>query len=100
MSAYRGGCIMCMDYNRYSRLPYMQLFSHFDAIAEVLAGKLRQLERLGFSPDRGFLFGFSYGGRLALEAAQRFGPKKISKIDSERKGDDFELNENYNPINT
>lgn len=73
---------MCMDFSRYSRLPYVQLFAHFDSIAEVLAGKLRQLERLGFSPERAFIFGFSYGGRLALEAAQRFGPRRINQIDS------------------
>lgn len=65
-------------------MAYMQLFGNFDSIAEVLAGKLRQMERLGFSPDRAFLFGFSYGGRLAVEAAQRFGPKRINQIDSKR----------------
>lgn len=80
---YRGGCIICMDYKRYSRQPYMSLFTMFDSLSEVLAGKLRQMERLGFSPDRAFIFGFSYGGRLAVEAAQRFGPRRISQIDSE-----------------
>lgn len=60
----------------------MALFGMFDAISEVLAGKLRQMERQGFSPDRGFIFGFSYGGRLALEAAHRYGPKRIKQIDS------------------
>lgn len=83
LTAYRGGCIICMDYNKYSRMAYMQLYGNFDSIAEVLAGKLRQMERLGFSPDQAFLFGFSYGGRLAVEAAQRFGPKRINQIDSE-----------------
>lgn len=65
-------------------MAYMQLYGNFDSIAEVLAGKLRQMERLGFSPDQAFLFGFSYGGRLAVEAAQRFGPKRINQIDSEK----------------
>lgn len=74
---------MCMDYKRYSRQPYMSLFGMFDSLSEVLAGKLRQLERQGFAPERGFIFGFSYGGRLALEASHRFGPKRISQIDSE-----------------
>lgn len=82
LTVYRGGCIICMDYSRYSRQAYMALFGMFDSISEVLAGKLRQLERQGLSPDQGFLFGFSYGGRLALEAAQRFGPKRMSQIDS------------------
>lgn len=71
-----------MDYSRYSRQAYMALFGMFDSISEVLAGKLRQMERQGFSPDRGFIFGFSYGGRLALEGAHRYGPKRIKQIDS------------------
>lgn len=72
---------MCMEYKRYSRQPYMTLFSMFDSISEVLTGKLRQLERQGFSPDRGFIFGFSYGGRLAVEAGHRIGPKRLGQID-------------------
>lgn len=72
-----------MDYSAYSKQSYMSLFGMFSEITEVLTGKLRQMEKRGFSPERAFLFGFSYGGRLALEAAERFGPRRISQIDSE-----------------
>lgn len=83
LTMFRGGCIMCMDYGRYADKPYVRLYRDFNSLAEVLAGKLRQLERGGFRASSAFIFGFSYGGRLALEASQRFGPKKINQIDSE-----------------
>lgn len=88
-----------MDYSPYSRQPYMKLFSHFDSLAEILAGKLRQMERYGFSPDRGFMFGFSYGGRLALESAQRLGPKRINQIDSKKRRGDLVLLPVHSPQN-
>lgn len=70
-----------MDYNEYARHSYYGLVGHFDGIAEVLTNQLRHLQRVGFRPERMFLFGFSYGAQLALEAGRRFGEQKLRQID-------------------
>lgn len=71
-----------MDYNAFSKNPnYFGLVGHFDGIAEVLANKLRQFQNQTFDPSNTFLFGFSFGAQLVLEASQRFGPKLIQQID-------------------
>ena len=81
MTEFRGGCIMCMDYNRYSKGDYFVLVSKFEKIVAVLTDKLYALEAQGFNPDNGYMFGFSYGAHLALEAGRRFGYQRIGQID-------------------
>lgn len=55
--------------------------SYFNSITNVLVRKLCQLEQLRFNPDNGFLFGFSFGSVLCLEAGYRFGPQKLYRVD-------------------
>ena len=82
LNKFRGGCIVCMDYTYYSMNPnYFLLVTQFDGITEVLTNKLRQFQRLNFDPNNTFLFGFSYGAQMALEAGRRFGPRTIQSID-------------------
>ncbi len=42
---------------------------------------LLQLANEGHDPDNMFLFGFSFGAQLTLDAASRFGYQKIKEID-------------------
>lgn len=80
----RGGCVICMDYFKYSNLEYGRLVRFFEPIAEILTGKLHHLEWQGFRPENGFMFGFSFGGQLVSEAGRRFGSNKIKSIDSKQ----------------
>lgn len=77
----RGGCVLFMDYSKYSIGDYGLLVSYFKFITEALVNQLTLLEMHGFSPDRTFMFGFSYGAHLAMEAAFRYGPRRISRVD-------------------
>lgn len=70
-----------MDYYEIARYSYLHLLSNFDGIAEVLTDKLRQFRQQRFEPSRMFMFGFSFGGQLVLEAGRRFGERQIQQID-------------------
>lgn len=71
-----------MDYYIYSQNPnYFALVNQFDGIVEVLTNKLRQFKKENFDPNKMFLFGFSFGAQMVLEAGRRFGPKTIQQID-------------------
>ena len=39
------------------------------------------MEAEGFDPKKGFMFGFSLGARVVIEAGRNFGEKKIPEID-------------------
>uniref|UniRef100_A0A336MRC7 CSON003936 protein n=1 Tax=Culicoides sonorensis TaxID=179676 RepID=A0A336MRC7_CULSO len=77
----RGGCVLFMDYSKYSVGDYGLLVSYFKSISDVLANQIKRLELLGYDPTNIFMFGFSYGAHLAMEAGFKFGPRKISRID-------------------
>lgn len=80
LTRFRGGCVLFMDYSNYSIVAnYFHLTPYFQPIADVLHRKIMQIN----SHDRLFLFGFSFGSRLCLEAGSRLGlPPKISRIDA------------------
>lgn len=77
----RGGCIVCMDYRELSRYSYLHLLANFDGIADALTRKLRDFRQQLFEPSKMYLFGFSFGGQLVLEAGRRFGERQIQQID-------------------
>lgn len=83
MNVYRGGCIICMDYGRYTETEnYVRLVRQFEPIVEILTAFLYELNVMGFSMNRGYMFGFSYGGQLVCEAGRRIGIQSIADIDS------------------
>lgn len=81
LRARRGGCIVCMDYSYYAQQSYYKLVSRFDGIADALTGALGEFWQTGIEPANTFLFGFSFGARLALEAGRRVGEHRIQQID-------------------
>lgn len=79
-----------MDYAYFSMEEnYFKLVKHFDPIADVLTVKLKDFEEVGYDPDNTYLFGFSFGGQLVVEAGKRFGIRRIKSIDGK-------LNSAYN----
>lgn len=75
-----------MDYSRYSLSEnYLRLIRQFDSIANVLSNFLFEIETIGFEMDKGYMFGFSYGGQLACEAGRRIGIQNFREIDSNKK---------------
>lgn len=79
---YRGGCILFMDYSNHSLVQeYFVLVRKFDPLSEVLLHKLLQLESQGFNPDNLFMYGFSFGAQLVINAGNLYGEQKIAEID-------------------
>ncbi|KAJ6641405.1 Pancreatic lipase-related protein 2 [Pseudolycoriella hygida] len=101
LNDHRGGCIICMNYSAYSKtFDYFGLVSEFSFIDDVLVNKLHQLVQEEFIPEKIFIFGFSFGGQLALEAGRRFGKKLIGRIDAcEAAGPGFDSNRTYSMEN-
>lgn len=86
LTFYRSGCIIFMNYSYYSdRINYVDVVKHFQPISKLLTRKLHQLRDDGVSSDDIFMFGFSLGGRLVIDAAILFGPNRIGRIDGENK---------------
>lgn len=75
---YRGGCVFFMDYSKYAVVAnYVDLFYNFNNISPVLQKKIKQIGNY----DRLYLFGFSYGSRLAIDAGKKIGTQLISRMD-------------------
>lgn len=56
-----GGCVIFMEYSKYSAGSYAVLCSRYALIRETLKRKVLQIG----NPERIFIFGFSFGARLA-----------------------------------
>ena len=85
LTYYRKGCVLFMNYTYYSDTPnYFDLKQHFKPLTNLVTRKLHQIHDDGISSDCMFLYGFSFGGRIMIEAALQYGPGKISMIDSKK----------------
>ena len=80
-SKYRGGCVIVMDYSHYTlNTEYSTLLGNFNGISAVLLKKVNQVLEEGFTADKGFLFGFSFGTELVFDVGIKTGGR-ISRID-------------------
>lgn len=62
---------------------YLHSLSLWGSVSAVLTEKLRQMETDGISPKNIFMYGFSLGAWIAIDAAINFGKQKIGLIDGE-----------------
>lgn len=74
---YRGGCVFVMDYSKYALADYFSLVSHFNGISKVLLKKLKQIGNF----DRQYLFCFSFGSRLCIDARIKLGKQMLPRMD-------------------
>ncbi|XP_053688338.1 uncharacterized protein LOC128737672 [Sabethes cyaneus] len=82
LNIYRGGCIICMDYSVFASNNYPYLFRRFNDISVVLLKFLRTLQYEGMQFDNLYMFGFSFGGQLVLDAGNQIGVNAIEAIDT------------------
>lgn len=80
---YRGGCVIVMNWGKYSDSIFYDYVIHKDLprVSTVLVRRLKQLENEGVSGDNIFLYGHSLGARLVIDAGIHFGKQKIGSID-------------------
>ncbi|XP_059615284.1 lipase member H-like [Phlebotomus argentipes] len=82
LTEFRGECIVCMDYSRFSKNPdYFALVRQFDKINNVLYEQLVDYRRSGLDPSDMYMFGFSYGAHLCLQSAALLGERVVKEID-------------------
>lgn len=82
LQLYRGGCIIFMDYSNHSIVQdYFVLVRKFNQLSQVLVEKLLELEAQGFDPDNLFMYGFSFGAQLVINAGNLYGNNRIAEID-------------------
>lgn len=80
---HRGGCVIFMNYSYFGdRENYIEVISFFEPISNLMTRKLQQISDEGADSDKIFMFGFSLGGRIVIEAALNFGGGLIGQIDS------------------
>ncbi|XP_058463312.1 uncharacterized protein LOC131437771 [Malaya genurostris] len=82
LNTYRGGCIICMDYSTFASNKYPYLFRRFNDLSAVLLKFLRTLQYEGMLFENLYMFGFSFGGQLVLDAGNQIGYNAIQAIDS------------------
>lgn len=79
---YRGGCVIFMDYYKFAKAEkFFKLLRKFTKISAVLLKKLRQLNESGVNDDDLFMYGFSFGARLVIDAGVNYGINRIKQID-------------------
>lgn len=79
LNQHRGGCVIFMDYSKYSIVAdYFVLARRFDDISAILLKKVKQIGNY----DRLFMFGFSFGSRLCFEVGAQLGHQLIERIDA------------------
>jgi alpha-beta hydrolase superfamily lysophospholipase len=85
LQQYRGGCIILMDWTRFSNNPnYPSVIANdYKKISNAVARRLKSLQADGVSPNNIFLYGHSMGARIFIDAAITFGPGQIGEIDGE-----------------
>lgn len=79
---YRGGCVIFVNYLAYVyNADYLKTLLNWQGVSTVITNKLRDMEREGVLPENIFIYGFSLGSRIAIDAAINFGKQKIGLID-------------------
>jgi predicted esterase len=77
LAHYRGGCVIFMDYSRFSASDYIVLTKRYESLARLLQRKIMQATR---NYKNVFLYGFSFGARLCFEAGAGIGYQAIDEI--------------------
>lgn len=68
-----------MDYSDYNK-EYPYLITHYKSITKVLKEELMYLREKGIRLSESYFFGFSYGARLIVRAADEIGNKPLGMI--------------------
>lgn len=69
LQTYRSGCIVVVDYWKYTKvdlLEYSKTVEHYDGIVSAVVDEVVKFKDFGFQPTNTFIFGYSFGGQVAL----------------------------------
>lgn len=89
MLKHRGGCVIFFDYaSCIDNKNYLNTLKKWKSASTWLTFKLKEMENQGVSPANILMYGYSLGGRIAIDASIKFGKQKIGAVD----GESFETN--------
>lgn len=78
----RGGCAILYKYQAcINDRDYLVTLTLWYAMSQKLTTFLRRLEDEGYNTENIFMYGFSIGARIAIDAAINFGEQKIGYLD-------------------
>lgn len=81
----RGGFVIEVDYRScINNNNYVDTLKNWKAVSRAVTSKLQEMETLGVESARTFIYGFSLGGRIAIDSAINFGKGKIGSIDGKK----------------
>lgn len=60
---------------------YVVTLTQWKSLSAMVTKKLNTMEKEGILPDNIFMYGFSLGARIVIDAAINFGKQKIGMID-------------------
>jgi Lipase len=82
---YRGGCVVVVNWGKYSDDPIYPLvvMLHWKQVSNAFTRRLKQINREGVSPDDIHLYGHSLGARMVIDAGISFGPNTIATVDGQ-----------------
>ena len=79
--------MVCMDYPTYSMVkPISKLGEKFDSLSKTMFVLVKKFHDLKFPREESYMVGFSFSGRLVVEAARMYKEltdQKIAKIHCE-----------------
>lgn len=79
---HRGGCVIFLNYSScVNNNNYAATLAHWKSLSAMVTVKLNTMEKEGIIPDNIFMYGFSLGARIVIDAAINFGKQKIGMID-------------------
>lgn len=82
----RGGCSVLYKYQAcVNDKDYVITLTLWHAMSQKLTTLLRRLEDEGYNPGDMFIYGFSIGSRIAIDAAISFGDQKIGNVDGKHR---------------
>lgn len=84
LQKHRGGCIIYADSSVVLSSDYLKALSNWAMVSKVITNRLRDMESEGIQPGNIFMYGFSLGARIVIDAAIQFGKQKIGLIDGKR----------------
>lgn len=81
---HRHGCVIFIQYSScIDNNNYFNTLKKWKSVSILLTSKLNEMESQGIPAANIFIYGFSLGGRIAIDASISFGKRKIGLIDGE-----------------
>lgn len=82
---HRGGCVIFVNYYGVIDLKdFLKTLQNWRTVSADVTERLQNMEKEGVDPSNIFMYGFSLGARIVIDAATNFGRQKVGLIDGKK----------------